>query len=290
MRTDKLFIGLFIAMAGAGALFFAGCDGDNSGVSQREFAPPGIAGLTIELKENGGVTNVWTFPPGANTSGSATMNGAASFPFTYAKTGPATSRLTFDVGGTDKYEMKWTSASGGTFKESFNGAAGNDGTFTVKQQGSDGDADETAESEQTVEEEAASEEEAPVETEQTIEEETALEEETPVETEQTAEEETAQTDFAPAGIGGKSIQFNEQGGPSNVWIFPAGSETSGKATLTGSGDFDFTYTKTGVSTSTITFDVGGTDKYEMIWTSASGGTFKESFNNVAGTEGTFTAQ
>lgn len=263
MRTNKLFIVIFIAMSGLGALSYAGCDGDNSGVSQQEFAPPGVGGLTIQLKENGGVTNTWTFPSGSDTSGSATMNGTAAFPFTYAKTGPAASKLTFDVGGTDKYEMKWTSATGGTFKESFDGAAGNDGTFTVQQQSSDGDAEVS---------------ELSAETEQTA------------ETEQAAEEEAAQTDYAPAGIGGKSIQFNEQGGPSNVWTFPAGSDTSGKATLTGSGDFNFTYTKTGVSASTITFDVGGTDKYEMTWTSATGGTFKESFNNVAGTEGTFTAQ
>jgi len=94
-------------------------------------------------------------------------------------------------------------------------------------------------------------------------------------------------DYAPIGIGGLSIQLNEQGGPSNIWTFPVGSETSGVATLIGVGDFQFYYKKTGASTSTLTFNVGGTDKYDMTWTSATAGYFDESFNGAPGTTGFF---
>ena len=104
----------------------------DTGSAAAGIAPADLAGKKVVLAETGAVTNTWTFPAGSGTAGTATLEGAGDFPFTYEKTGEATSVLEFDVGGKDRYEMTWTSATGGTFAESFDGQPGTTGTFTVE--------------------------------------------------------------------------------------------------------------------------------------------------------------
>jgi len=96
-------------------------------------------------------------------------------------------------------------------------------------------------------------------------------------------------DYAPenAAFGSAELVVAETGGPTNTWTFSSTGPT-GQATLAGVDDFDYTYDKTGKNASTLIFDVEGDDKYEMVWTSATGGTFQESFDGVPGNPGTFT--
>ena len=104
----------------------------------------------------------------------------------------------------------------------------------------------------------------------------------------------AATGLAADSLAGLSVVFHEQidGADDivNTWVFGPDADTTGKATLTNAGlEAAFTYDVTGPSTSTLTFDVQGTDQYDLTWTSADGGTFSESFEGEPGTTGTFTA-
>ena len=103
-------------------------DDDDEGVAPEEAA---FGGFTVVFMEEGGPTNRWAFS-GQGASGTATLEGASDFPYTYEKTGSDRSVLIFDVGGNDRYEMKWTSSEGGTFEESFEGEPGNNGEFYVE--------------------------------------------------------------------------------------------------------------------------------------------------------------
>jgi hypothetical protein len=116
-----------------------GGDDDDDGIdasgggddgSTTEYAPADLDGKDVAFDE-GSFTNTWTFPDGAGTEGTATLQGVDDFPFVYAKTGANTSQLNFDVQGDDQYDMLWTSATGGTFEESFDGEPGTSGTFLV---------------------------------------------------------------------------------------------------------------------------------------------------------------
>jgi hypothetical protein len=95
------------------------------------FAPAGMPAGDLELKEGGAQGNVWTFDgSGGGTAGNATLTGAGEFPYTYEKTGDNTATLKLDVGGEDRYDLTYTSATGGTFEESFDGGPGTTGEFT----------------------------------------------------------------------------------------------------------------------------------------------------------------
>jgi hypothetical protein len=98
-------------------------------------------------------------------------------------------------------------------------------------------------------------------------------------------------DFAieTSSWGKLTLTLSETGGSTDEWYF-ASTASSGMAALTGVDDFPFTYSKTGISTSTVTFSVGGTEKYEMTWTSETKGTFQKSINNVSDNTGTFVVQ
>jgi hypothetical protein len=134
------------ALAGVLALALAGCgggdddggggnadaaNGGGSDSAANEFAPAGISEASLQLIEQGGPTNTWTFPAGSGTSGMANLMGVGDFPFTYSKTGATTSLLEFDVGGTDSFDMTWVSATEGTMMQSFDGTPGNMGTFIL---------------------------------------------------------------------------------------------------------------------------------------------------------------
>lgn len=97
--------------------------------------------------------------------------------------------------------------------------------------------------------------------------------------------------YAPAEeeFGGFIIVLQEEGGVTNKWTF-TGKGAKGQATLEGVGDFSYTYEKTGDNTSVLTFDVDGEDRYEMKWTSDTGGTFEESFEGEPGSSGKFTIE
>lgn len=94
-------------------------------------SPDTIVSLSILFEEPGaGVANTWVFA----ADGTATLNGdgASPFPYTYEKTGGSTSAVAFEVGGTDRYEMTWTSDTGGTCTESFDGGEAFPCTFAVQ--------------------------------------------------------------------------------------------------------------------------------------------------------------
>ncbi len=92
--------------------------------------------------------------------------------------------------------------------------------------------------------------------------------------------------LAAADFGGFTLQLAENSGPTNKWQF-SNKGASGSAFLMGVDLFTYTYTKNGKNSSTLIFNVGGSDKYEMIWTGDSTGTFVESFNNGTGNKGVF---
>ncbi len=90
-----------------------------------DLAPSSLDGRTLVIDEPAnGIQNTWDFE--ATT---ATGVGIGEFPYSYVKTGEAQSTLEFEVGGTDHYEMTWTSTTGGTCTESFEGSAPVDCSF-----------------------------------------------------------------------------------------------------------------------------------------------------------------
>ena len=103
----------------------------------------------------------------------------------------------------------------------------------------------------------------------------------------TEESEPCASVFAPESIAGQTIQFHEEGGPQNVWTF---AETGDTATLQGVGDFSYSYERVSDCESVLTFEVDGEDRYDMRWTSSTGGTFQESFEGTPGNPGTFEIQ
>ena len=98
----------------------------------------------------------------------------------------------------------------------------------------------------------------------------------------------ATTDYAikAADFGNLSITLTEDSGVANTWIFTT-TGASGTAEFQGQGNHSYTYEVTGENKSTLIFDVDGDDKYEMTWTSETGGTIKEYFNGTFGSDGTF---
>ena len=91
-----------------------------------------------------------------------------------------------------------------------------------------------------------------------------------------AGEDSGTIDYAPASVNGKAIWFNEyESGTNNVWDFDGGMAHEGHQGL----EADYTYTKNKASDTTITLDVGGMDRYFMTWTSITGGTCFEKFED-----------
>ncbi len=125
---------LLIAISFSLSLFISSCQEDeddgNNGGTDYAIATASWGKLTITLAETGGPTNEWYFAS-TGSSGMAALTGVDDFAFTYSKTGINESELVFTVGGSDKYEMTWTSATTGSFQESFNGTNGNPGTFSI---------------------------------------------------------------------------------------------------------------------------------------------------------------
>lgn len=83
-----------------------------------------------------------------------------------------------------------------------------------------------------------------------------------------------------------NLKLVEPGIVTNIWTFSV-KGSSGIATMNGVSDFQYTYTKNGVNKSTLIFDVQGEDKFVMTWKSDTNGTFKEYFNGVFGSDGSF---
>jgi hypothetical protein len=122
---------LLIALSLSLAMFFPSCEEDTDDPdADYAIATASWGKLTLTLAETGGPTNEWYFSS-TGSSGMAALTGVDDFSYNYSKTGTNESEITFQVGGSDKYVMTWTSETSGTFQESFNGTAGNSGTFTI---------------------------------------------------------------------------------------------------------------------------------------------------------------
>lgn len=124
---------LLIVLSLTFSFVFTACEDDTDDPSTTDYAiaTSSWGKLTLTLVETGGPTNEWYFAS-TSSSGMAALTGVDDFSFTYSKKGTNSSELIFEVGGSDKYVMTWTSASAGTFQESFNGTAGNPGSFTIE--------------------------------------------------------------------------------------------------------------------------------------------------------------
>lgn len=134
----KILSSVMLAAFVAASFMLASCnkdDDDNNGSPTpiSTFAPANDSfGLcTLQVVETGGPTNQWYFATQGDT-GNAELIGVMSFPYSYNKTGNNTSVLIFNVGGSDRYDMTWTTDSSGSFQESFEGNPGNPGTFVIR--------------------------------------------------------------------------------------------------------------------------------------------------------------
>ncbi len=122
----------------AGVLAFGACGDDSGGGGGNngpdggqgncsgDFAPQSLVGYKIEFAEEGGPRNTWTF----RDETTALLDDIASS-YTYEVQDACHTVVEFDVGGTDRYEMEWTSPSGGTCTESYEGQDPVPCTFAV---------------------------------------------------------------------------------------------------------------------------------------------------------------
>lgn len=123
---------LLIALTLTFSFVFTACEEDTDDPTSTDYAISTATWgkLTLTLAETGGTTDEWYFAS-TGSSGMAALKGVDDFSFTYSKKDANLSELTFNVGGSEKYEMTWTNASAGTYKKSFNGTAGNPGNFSI---------------------------------------------------------------------------------------------------------------------------------------------------------------
>ncbi|HCB63300.1 MAG: hypothetical protein A2W93_10990 [Bacteroidetes bacterium GWF2_43_63] len=122
---------LLIALTLTFSFVFTACEEDSDDqTTDYAIGSSSWGKLTLTLAETGGPTNEWYFST-TSSSGMAALTGVDDFSYSYSKKGTNESEITFQMGGSDKYVLTWTSASTGTFQESFNGTAGNPGSFTV---------------------------------------------------------------------------------------------------------------------------------------------------------------
>ncbi len=108
----------------------AGQQADASTECTDDFAPQELMGMRIRFVESANnVDNTWAFD-----SVSATLEGASvTAPYTYERIDGCTSAVEFDVDGTDRYDMTWTSATGGDCTETWENGPPVDCTFEVVQ-------------------------------------------------------------------------------------------------------------------------------------------------------------
>ena len=98
-----------------------------------------------------------------------------------------------------------------------------------------------------------------------------------------------QPNLSPQNLNGLRLTLVE-GSNTNHWVFGPDAGNMGQALLEGVGSFGFNFSVTGPNTTTLIFQVGGEDRYDMTWTSESGGTFEQSFNGGGGNSGSFSVE
>jgi len=89
--------------------------------------------------------------------------------------------------------------------------------------------------------------------------------------------------LAAADFGGFTLQLTETGGVTQKWNF-INKGDSGTVTLVGVDDYLYTYSKSSKNLSVL--KVSGKE-FDMSWTSAAGGTFKELIPNAQTKNGVF---
>ncbi len=107
----------------------------DGGIAVGGSAPESLEGfaLTVVEMDDPPVENIWRIEAGAGNDGLATLDAAmADFPFTYVKTGDASSVFSPNTGVEQEYDMLWTSETAGTFDYRFEpGAEATPGSFSI---------------------------------------------------------------------------------------------------------------------------------------------------------------